>query len=77
MTNLPLLKGISSSRFGRFCEEVWKLYLQVFLSFPSSFFCVVAPLNLAHFDGLVPRDSFRHFQDLYGILLICEILSRD
>jgi hypothetical protein len=38
-------------------------------AFNSSFshvaFCVVAPMNLAHLNGLVPHDSFRCLQDLY------------
>jgi hypothetical protein len=73
VTNLPLLKGISSFRFRQIYEEVWIFCLQFVFPFPCSFFsCVVTPLNLAHLNGLVPRNSFRRIKDLYGLLLIHE-----
>jgi hypothetical protein len=73
MTNLPLLKGISSPRFGRFCEEIWDFCLQFFFSFPRSFFFyVVAPSNLAHMNFVVPRD----LSDVSRIFMGCASYAR-
>jgi hypothetical protein len=39
-------------------KETWKLYLQLFFSFPSSFFLgMVTPLHLAHLHSLVSSNS--------------------
>jgi hypothetical protein len=76
MTNLPLLKGISSLRFRRLSEEIWEFCLQFLPSFPYSFlFYVVAPLNLTHLNILVPCDSFGRLQNLDEILLMGEVFS--
>jgi hypothetical protein len=39
-------------------KKSWKPCLQLFFSFPTSFFLgMVTPLHLAHLDFLVPRNS--------------------
>jgi hypothetical protein len=75
ITNPNPLKRISSSRLGRTRKEVWKIYSQLFFSFPGSLiFTMVTPLHFAHFDHLTPRDTSQGIKDPDRIFCISQII---
>jgi hypothetical protein len=44
-------------RFGHTGKDIWKLYLQLIIFFPSGFiFVMVTPLHFAHLVGIIPGD---------------------
>jgi hypothetical protein len=58
VTNLPLLRGISPSRFRSAGKKLWVISSEFFFMLPGSFvFSVVTPLNFAHLYDLAASFS--------------------
>jgi hypothetical protein len=55
---LPPLKESRPRDLGRTREKMWKIYVKLFFSLPSSFvFSMATPLHFAHLYHLIPCES--------------------